>query len=531
MISAASPTALESNQRFTAWQRARGMKPAAWYDDDNYVESDPMSAGGYAYAPLWMGDADDVLDWGMSLKDGIACLNIDTAIDAEGSEFCGIWYHGYDSISAAIETAMDDPRVEALFIRMDTPGGVVHDGIYSLTEMMRERRGRAGGKPIHIHAENCLSAGYWIAAQGDRITASRAGMVGSIGAVVIHTDVSGALDKAGVKITPIHFGAHKVGFSSHAPLDDATLVHMQSIIDQVGRDFVAAVNCGRPSLSTESIIATEARCYCAKNDDPAHSGLALGLVDAIESEQQAFEALRASLSQPLTPAAGPTPTQPAAQSSARLTEKEPAMSAALKALTALSGDGKPEARIAAAIAALPKGSKAKAVLLAEGPALGRISHAKAILANEDAPYDKKPAVEDEDKKPAAEDDDDPELDDDGNPIEKKPAAEDDAEDAPKAADKDTDKDGDKDGDKMATAQAIMNLPEAKGRAALAQHLAFQPGATVKGAKATLALAAKDPRATVTDPKLSANGGDAPAPDSPDGIAAQILADAKTANVL
>lgn len=508
LINAASPTALESNQRFAAWQRARAMQPTAFDDFDG---PDPLPPGGHAYAPVWMGEADDVLDWGMSLKDGIACLNIDTAIDAEASEFCGIWYHGYDSISAAIETAMDDPRVEALFIRMETPGGVVHDGIYGLTEMMRARRASAGGKPIHVHAEQCASAGYWIGAQADRITASRSGMVGSIGAVMMHTDMSGAIEKSGLKITPIQFGERKTEFSPFAALDPEALENAQAMIDQAGRDFVAGVTAGRSALSAEAVLATRARYYQAQNDDAAHSGLALGLVDAIESEQAAFEALRTSLEKPLTPAAGPTPTRPAAQSSARLTEKEPAMSAALKALTALSGDGKPESRIAAAIAALPKGAKARAILLAEGPALSRISHAKAILANDDAPEDKpedKPAAGD-DKKPAAadpdtpkgegEDEDEPELDAEGNPIEKEPAAEND----------------DKDGDKMATAKAILALPEAKGRGPLAQHLAFQPGATVAGAKATLALAPKS-RATVTDPDISANaGGDGRGADNPD----------------
>ena len=67
--------------------------------------------------------------------------------------------------------------------------------------------------------------------------------------------------------------------------------------------------------------------------------------------------------------------------------------------------------------------------------------------------------------------------------------EDDAEaegnDAPPADDV---KEDDDDKVDAKTARAIIALPEAKGREALANHLAFQSGMTVANAKATLALA-------------------------------------------
>lgn len=61
----------------------------------------------------------------------------------------------------------------------------------------------------------------------------------------------------------------------------------------------------------------------------------------------------------------------------------------------------------------------------------------------------------------------------------------------------------------AVAQAVLDLPEAKGREALARRLAFKPGMTVAEAKADLAAAPRASRLAdkVTDPKLSA---DAPA---------------------
>ena len=55
-----------------------------------------------------------------------------------------------------------------------------------------------------------MSAGYVLASQADRIVLPRTGAVGSIGVVVMHADLSGQLSDAGVTVTLIHSGAHKV---------------------------------------------------------------------------------------------------------------------------------------------------------------------------------------------------------------------------------------------------------------------------------------------------------------------------------
>jgi hypothetical protein len=56
---------------------------------------------------------------------------------------------------------------------------------------------------------------------------------------------------------------------------------------------------------------------------------------------------------------------------------------------------------------------------------------------------------------------------------------------------------------MATAKAILALPEAKGRETLAQHLAFEPGMTVAKAQATLNAAPKASALKPVNPQLGA----------------------------
>ncbi len=289
-----APDAFERSGRFDALLRRIGMgrpvKPAAFDDDADWSEAEAVT-GPAAYSPLWMGEPDDELDWGMSLKDGIATLNLDTAISERGSYFCGEWWHGYDSLDAAFRTAFADDRVKGIFLRIDSPGGVVCGGIDVLTETIRNGRAAAGGKPVWAYADCAASAAYWIAAQCDRILAPRSGLVGSIGAVIVHMENAGMLAKHGVTVTPIQFGAQKTAGASFKALDEEAAADLQAWVDQAGRDFVAAVVEGRPLFSAEALLATEARVFAAHHADPERAGLDLGFVDELASEAAAFAAL------------------------------------------------------------------------------------------------------------------------------------------------------------------------------------------------------------------------------------------------
>ncbi len=525
LILGAEPSALDRPARFEAWKRARSQQ----LSEEEIAEMATMPPGGMAYAPMWLGEPDDELEWGVSLKDGIATLCVNTAIDAEGEYWCGAWYHGYDTISAAIQQSLDDPRVEGIFIHMDSPGGVVHDGIFQLTELIRNNRAAAGGKPIHVHAELMASAAYWIGSQCDRVTASRTGMVGSIGAVMLHNDMSGALDKAGIKVTPVQGGQRKTEFANFKPLDDEAKENLQAMIDQAYSDFVTEVTAGRPSLSEGELYATEARLYDAYNDKDDHSALAHGLIDAIESEAQAYQALLDAIS-PHTPAAGSTPTN-ATQSSVHKTETD--MSAIMKALAALSGDGKAQDRIAAAIACLPKGSTARGILLGDGPMKARIQRAKTALAAEADPED----AEGDDPEPGAEGDEpennaEGEGDDEAEGEEPEEEAEGDDEAEGEEPEEEAEGDDEEaEEDEAEKAKAILALDEAAGRRALAQELAFTKGITVEQAKTLLSKAPKaKSRATPQDPDIAPNGGGSDK-GSAKSLAAEVLASGAAANVI
>lgn len=463
----ADPRALRSERfPFSGWLRAAAfLKPKA-FDDDDFEASDPLPPGGHAYCPHWMeeqGGPDDDLGLGMSLKDGIACLNIDTAISARGSEVCGHWYHGYDTIAAALRTAFADARVRGIFIRFETPGGVVDDGIDEVAEILRENREAAGGKPVWGFCDVAASAGYWIASQCDRLISPKNGITGSIGAIMVHWEYSAALSKDGIKVTPIQFGAQKSAGAAFQPLSDVASADYQAWVDQAGRDFIAAITLGRPGLTADQCLATEARIYTGHHDDPDRSALGIGLIDEILREPAAFAALVAHTEQ----AAGNPPV-------AASTGAQPGPTAKKET---------PMAKPKAAATPSPKAARLAA----------RRKSAEARLAAIRAEEEEAALEEDEDETGAEGDEDDLEAEGDEDEL---GAEGDEDETGAEGEEDDLDAEGDEDepvGKSKAKARAeeralaIMGLPEAKGAEAMARQLGAQ-GFTVPLARKALRAA-------------------------------------------
>ena len=94
-------------------------------------------------------------------------------------------------------------------------------------------------------------------------------------------------------------------------LDEEALNDLQAMVDECGRQFIDAVTQGRPSMTAEALIATRAKVYDAYHSEDERSGLALGFIDEIMSEEDAFGAFRDDLTSAVS---APAPAAKAAQS-------------------------------------------------------------------------------------------------------------------------------------------------------------------------------------------------------------------------
>ncbi len=292
-----------------------------------------------AYWPVWLEDLSGEPDdegFGWALCDGIALIDISGPLMTQGFAYED-WdgnvtvYWGYDLISRALGEIAADERVKAVFVHYDTPGGIAGDGLIACAAQLRALRQL---KPVWGFCETACSAGYWLAASGGRLIASQLGLVGSIGAVITHCDMSGALAKDGFTVQHIQFGAKKTDGSPYKPLSTEAQADLQAEIDELGAIFVRDVVAGRPSLSAETVIATQAGVFLGQHSDPARSAVSIGLIDAVMTEPEAFAELQTLVQ--TSGARSAVQPQPAA-AAASTTENKPMRRSALRTAAAKVG--------------------------------------------------------------------------------------------------------------------------------------------------------------------------------------------------
>ena len=217
------------------------------------------------------------------LQDGIAVIKISGVLVHRGA-----WIGqssgqtSYEGIASQISAAASDPFVQGIALEIDSFGGEVA-GVFDLADKIHAAR---SAKPVWAFvAEHAFSAGYALASQADRIILPRTGAVGSIGVVVMHADLSGQLSDAGVTVTLIHSGAHKVDGNPYAPLPAPVRERIQAEIDSIRMLFAETVAAGRGRrLTAEAALATEAECYRGAE------AVAAGLADEISDPASAFAA-------------------------------------------------------------------------------------------------------------------------------------------------------------------------------------------------------------------------------------------------
>lgn len=220
------------------------------------------------------------------VKDGILMIPVKGVLLHDFPwQFFG-WATGYEYISQAFKRGQADGSVRGIALIMDTPGGMVA-GCFDLVDRIYNTKDR---KPIRAFAmESAYSAGFALASVADKIWVAQTGGVGSIGVVTMHVDVSKALDEAGIKITFIHFGKHKVDGNSYEPLPADVEKRIQARIDELGEVFVASVARNR-GMDAQAIRDTEALCFTATE------AVSNRLADAIGSLDDAVAAFAADLS-------------------------------------------------------------------------------------------------------------------------------------------------------------------------------------------------------------------------------------------
>ncbi len=212
----------------------------------------------------------------------IAVIQISGALTSDQSD--AKWgIQSYADIRRSFIAATRASDVSAIALRIASPGGHA-SGCFDLADTIYQARGT---KPIHaILNEHAYSAAFAIASAADRITVPRTGGAGSVGVLRMHTDISGLLDKNGIKVTPLTYGAFKADGHPSQPLTDDGRARAQERLNEIGDLFVETIARNRKMTST-AVKTTEAACFMGGK------AVEIGFADEVAAPDVAFRRLRA----------------------------------------------------------------------------------------------------------------------------------------------------------------------------------------------------------------------------------------------
>lgn len=105
-----------------------------------------------------------------------------------------------------LQEAQDNPDIKGVLFSIDSPGGAVAPSVEIAYAIKRLRE----TKPVVVYAAGMMaSGGYYSAIWGNEIIANPGSMIGSIGVIIEGADVSGLMEKVGVKTQVVHAGDYK----------------------------------------------------------------------------------------------------------------------------------------------------------------------------------------------------------------------------------------------------------------------------------------------------------------------------------
>lgn len=205
---------------------------------------------------------------GIDSGDHIARLSIDGIVQLNSRQL------------AAIKDVRDNPRVKALIVRINTPGGTVVGG-ETLHNALKDV---AAQKPVvAVMDDLATSAGYMIAVAANRIYAHRGTITGSIGVIFQTAEITDLLKTLGVSVELVKSGPFKAEPSPLSKMTPAVRAATQTLVDDMQEMFLGMVASGRKMDSAKVLELADGRIFTGR------MAVQNGLVDALGGESESVD--------------------------------------------------------------------------------------------------------------------------------------------------------------------------------------------------------------------------------------------------
>ncbi len=189
-------------------------------------------------------------------------------------------------INETIRDFAEDSSLRAIVVHIDSPGGAVGP----TQEIYTELRKAAKRKPVWASLSGtAASGGFYIACAADRIIANPGTLTGSIGVLMEFITGEEAFAKLGLKSQVVKSGRFKATGNIGRTVNGEEERMLQSTVDDVHRQFIAAVAEGRKKKYEEIAPLADGRIFTGAQARDA------GLIDELGNFYDAVDLLKKEL--------------------------------------------------------------------------------------------------------------------------------------------------------------------------------------------------------------------------------------------
>ncbi|MBM4207520.1 MAG: signal peptide peptidase SppA [Gammaproteobacteria bacterium] len=183
-----------------------------------------------------------------------------------------------ENIIDSLRKAAKDKYTKGIILHANSPGGSPVQSAYVYDEIRKIKKEKPN-LPIHaVVTDICASGCYYIVSATDKIFASPASLIGSIGVIMDSFGFVEAMKTLGVERRLLTAGDHKALLDPFSPNNPVERDYMQGLINQVHQQFITAVKNGRGSRLKETPDMFSGLVWSGEES------VKNGIVDALGSE-------------------------------------------------------------------------------------------------------------------------------------------------------------------------------------------------------------------------------------------------------
>lgn len=213
----------------------------------------------------------------MEIQNGVAMIPIQGVITKKYSWINDVSFGGgasTEQIKKDIQAAIEDKSVHTIALNIDSPGGSV-DGVPELADFISAAKKK---KKIYAYTDGDMaSAAYWIGSSADKVFATVASRVGSIGVYSVVQDWTVANHNAGLKTEVIKAGKDKAAGHPDKPFTEDDRAVFQKQVNTFYKMFTDAVKKNRKMTDSKISEVATGRVFIGEQ------ALEAGLIDGIDS--------------------------------------------------------------------------------------------------------------------------------------------------------------------------------------------------------------------------------------------------------